>query len=57
MSAVESQSVVGGKEFFENIGEYADTDKYDLINNENWYCKFGYVPSTVYYVSLYGAGN
>ena len=43
--------------FFKNIGEYADADKYDLINNENWYCKYGYVPTTMYYVSLYGAGK
>ena len=36
------------------IGEYHDAEKYGVVNDDNWYCKYGYVPSTKYYVDLYG---
>lgn len=56
-SSAESKQATQEVGFFKNIGEYADADKYDLINNENWYAKYGYVPSTMFYVTLYGAGK
>ena len=37
------------------IGEYHDAEKYGVVNDDNWYCKYGYVPSTKYYVNLYGS--
>ena len=39
------------------IGDYHDPDAYDLLNNDNWYCKYGYVPSTLYYLNKYGGAD